>query len=67
MRRDAARSNATVVAPDARAAHGFLVSRHELQAAMAGDAEEGSTTYGIYDGSILSGSRTESSIGSPAE
>lgn len=34
---------------------------------MAGDAEEGSTTYGIYGGSILSGSRTESPIGSPAE
>lgn len=26
---------------------------------MAGDAEEGSTTYGVYGGSILSGSRTE--------
>lgn len=62
----AARSNATVVARDARA----VLPRISAQAAAggtAGDAEEGSTTYGIYGGSILSGSRTESPIGSPAE
>jgi len=64
-----ARARDGVVARAMHARAGFLVTR-ALRAGrgMAGDAEEGSTTYGVYTGgSILSGSRAESPIASIAE